>query len=96
MVWNAPLYEAVERHNREQSAEEAPPIPEEPKPSAPPEGCCPRYGKPLPRPTRQEASPLGRLFSDKDALLIAGLILVLLNEKADMKLVLALAFVLLG
>ena len=37
-----------------------------------------------------------RLFSDKDFLLVAGLILVLLNEKADMKLILALAIVLLG
>ena len=40
--------------------------------------------------------PFSRLFSDKDFLLIAGLILVLLNEKADMKLVLALVIVLLG
>ena len=37
-----------------------------------------------------------RLFSDKDFLLVAGLILVLLNEKADMKLILALAIVLFG
>ena len=37
-----------------------------------------------------------RLFSDKDFLLVAGLILVLLNEKADMKLILSLAIVLLG
>ena len=37
-----------------------------------------------------------RLFSDKDFLLVAGLILVLLNEKADMKLILALVIVLLG
>ncbi|MGN0669867.1 MAG: hypothetical protein ACI4JZ_04895 [Oscillospiraceae bacterium] len=37
-----------------------------------------------------------RLFSDKDFLLVAGLILVLLNEKADLKLILALAIVLLG
>ncbi len=37
-----------------------------------------------------------RLLSDKDFLLVAGLILVLLNEKADMKLILALVIVLLG
>ena len=37
-----------------------------------------------------------RLLSDKDFLLVAGLILVLINEKADMKLILALAIVLLG
>ena len=40
--------------------------------------------------------PFSRLFSDRDFLLVAGLILVLLNEKADFKLILALAIVLLG
>lgn len=39
---------------------------------------------------------LSRLFSDRDFLLVAGLILVLMNEKADFKLILALAIVLLG
>ena len=36
------------------------------------------------------------LFSDRDFLLVAGLILILMNEKADFKLILALAIVLLG
>ena len=40
--------------------------------------------------------PFTRLFSDRDFLLVAGLILVLLNEKADFKLILALAIALLG
>ena len=39
---------------------------------------------------------LSRLFSDRDFLLVAGLILVLMNEKADFKLILALVIVLLG
>ena len=37
-----------------------------------------------------------RLISDRDFLLVAGIILILLNEKADFKLILALAIVLLG
>lgn len=36
------------------------------------------------------------LFSDRDFLLVAGLILILMNEKADFKLILALAVVFLG
>lgn len=36
------------------------------------------------------------IFSDRDMMLIAGLIFVLLSEKADNKLILALALVLLG
>ena len=39
---------------------------------------------------------VSRLFSDRDFLLVAGLILILMNEKADFKLILALAIVLLG
>lgn len=44
---------------------------------------------------RRPASPLSELFSDKDMLLIAGLILILSKQNADRKLILALAFVLL-
>ena len=40
-------------------------------------------------------SLLSRLFSDNDMLLIAGLILILSQQNADRKLILALAFVLL-
>ncbi len=44
---------------------------------------------------RRNAAPLSELFSDKDMLLIAGLILILSQQNADKKLILALAFVLL-
>ncbi|MDE7229187.1 MAG: hypothetical protein K2N56_01790 [Oscillospiraceae bacterium] len=44
---------------------------------------------------RRTASPLSELFSDSDMLLIAGLILILSQQNADKKLILALAFVLL-
>lgn len=40
--------------------------------------------------------PVSELLKDRDSLLIAALILVLLHEKADNKLILALAYVLLG
>ncbi len=40
--------------------------------------------------------PFSRIFSDRDLILIAGLILILLNEKADQKLIFALLFVLLS
>ena len=45
---------------------------------------------------RRTASPLSELFSDSDMLLIAGLILILSQQNADKKLILALAFVLLS
>ena len=45
---------------------------------------------------RRRSDPLSALLGDRDALLIAAVIILLMNEKADMKLVLALAFVLLG
>lgn len=44
---------------------------------------------------RRTASPLSELFSDSDMLLLAGLILILSQQNADKKLILALAFVLL-
>lgn len=56
-------------------------------------GACPNRGKQCCAAPPQ--SPLDRLLKDKDALLIAGVILLLMNEKADSKLILALAFVLL-
>ncbi len=39
--------------------------------------------------------PVSKIFSDRDMLLIAGLILILISEKADTELIMALAFVLL-
>lgn len=44
----------------------------------------------------QKNDPFSRIFSDRDFMLIAGLILILLNEKADQKLIFALLFVLLS
>ncbi len=44
---------------------------------------------------RKQPAPLARMFSDNDMLLIAGLILILMRQNADQKLILALAFVLL-
>lgn len=52
-------------------------------------------GCPHCRVCRRQPEPLSRLLSDKDMLLIAGLILVLSKQNADQKLILALAFVLL-
>lgn len=45
---------------------------------------------------RRNSAPLSDLFSDKDMLLIAGLILFLSQQNADKKLILALAFILLS
>lgn len=45
---------------------------------------------------RRTAAPLSELFSDRDMLLIAGLILILAQQNADKKLILALAFILLS
>lgn len=53
---------------------------------------CPKCGKPLP--AQKASNPLEALFSDKDTLLLAALILLLWHEKADIKLIGALAFIL--
>lgn len=53
-------------------------------------GCSEMREKKLP------SDPFSRLLSDKDMLLIAGLIFILMHENADKKLIIALAFVLLG
>ena len=42
------------------------------------------------------SDPISRIMSDRDMLLIAGLIFVLMKENADKTLILALAIVLLG
>ena len=54
-------------------------------------GDCPKN----PRNNRR-GNPIDNLFSDKDMMLIAGLILILLSENADNRLIIALAIVLLG
>lgn len=48
-----------------------------------------------PRGSPQQGNILQRLTNDRDFLLIAALIILLLHEKADMKLILALAFIIL-
>ncbi|MDE6030349.1 MAG: hypothetical protein K2G32_01850 [Oscillospiraceae bacterium] len=52
---------------------------------------CPKCGKPLPA---RKPSTLEALLADKDTLLLAALILLLWHEKADKKLIGALAFIL--
>ena len=82
MVWNASgstLYKAVERHNNTET-DTAPQSCKEPAPT------------PLPPKTRN-FSPLNSLAADRDIMLIAAVLLILLHEKADTALILALAFV---
>lgn len=57
---------------------------------------CPCESCPKACPKNIPADPISRLLSDKDMLLIAGLIFVLMHENADKGLILALVFVLLG
>ena len=63
-------------------------------------GCAvnaPQMNCPCCRPCQNRpASPLSQLISDRDMLLIAGLILLLSQQNADRKLIMALAFVLLS
>ncbi len=97
MVWNpeqSPLYKCVEDFNKSESQPEcgpgekngpAPPKCEAGRPAGTPR-CSPPTGGNL----------FQRLTSDRDFLLIAALILLLWHEKADMKLIAALAYVLLA
>ena len=96
MVWrNAreELYNAVARNN---SGVLTPPdaaVVVKREPSAPPQasgGNAPRSAQHPP------ADPIRALLSDRDALMLIALILLLLHEKADIKLIGALAFVLLA
>lgn len=83
MVWyngDSDLYDAVERHNSKASVPKTEPVPEVT------EKCCPSPERPK--------GPLEMLFNDRDAMLLAALLLILMHEKADKKLILALAFVL--
>lgn len=95
MVWEperSPLYKSVEEFNSsapEQGRAEAP-APEERRAPPPPPQCAPP-----PKPAGQ-ASFLQRVTSDRDFLLIAALILLLWHEKADIKLIAALAYILLA
>lgn len=84
MVWyngEAPLYDAVRRHNAAPANEHRKePVHNEAKPCS----------QNLP----QHTDPLSSLLRDRDSLLIAAMLLILMHEKADKKLILALAFVL--
>ena len=105
MVWNSAgstLYKAVERHNSGASDDARHTAPEQPPPPSPvcgeaerripPRECqgCPRCA------CAEHQSGLEALLRDKDFVLLAGLMLLLMHEKADSKLILALAFVLFG
>lgn len=102
MVWNSAgstLYKAVEQHNSSSSVCEA-------EHSEPPENeHCDEAERHCPRcepPHCQKCSCIAQhrgleaLLQDKDFVLLAGLMLLLMHEKADSKLILALAFVLFG
>lgn len=92
MVWNtenSPLYRTVESFNSRSGEPEQPRCAPEPPTQNERRDC----GRAV-----NSAAPGGfmqRLTSDRDSLLIIGLIVLLLHEKADMKLIAALAFILL-
>ena len=84
MVWNSAgstLYKAVERHNSAESA------PKQCEPPPEPCRCSEKVHK------SAVPSTLSQLTQDRDMLLLLALMLVLLHEKADTKLIMALAFV---
>lgn len=92
MVWNpesSPLYQSVEKFNSG--------IPAKPEDS----GECHCQKADTPPPLRGKNIAAGenifrKIRSDPDCVLIISIILLLLHEKADMKLVAALVFVLLA
>lgn len=91
MVWNSgnsPLYRSVERFNNGSCAV---PEPECEKCAPPP---CPEPRKCSQRTGQQGL--LQKLTSDRDCMLVVALIILLWHEKADMKLIAALAYILLG
>lgn len=104
MVWSSAgstLYKAVERHNSamEQPQQEngAQPLPK--SGGGQQSDCsCEEAEKSAPEnrihtQKQQGASPLQGLMQDRDMLLILAVLLLLLHEKADSRLILALAFV---
>lgn len=103
MVWSSAgstLYRAVERHNSAMEQPQSPQTdsapPPEPKHEAPPQS--PQREKSAPESCihtqkQQGASPLQGIMQDRDTLLILAVLLLLLHEKADTRLILALAFV---
>lgn len=86
MVWSnssSPLYSAVERHNSSVTPQVSEQAAE--KASPPRESTERQY--------IGDTQPFSQLFRDRDMLLLAAVLLILLHEKADMKLIIALAFV---
>ena len=106
MVWNSAgstLYKAVERHNNGTAAEKQHFSPasvqhEQHHNEAPhTESRCQHEPVHCPKcASAPKHSGIEALLQDKDFVLLAGLILLLMHEKADSKLILALAFVLFG
>lgn len=110
MVWNSTqssLYRAVSDYNNEisrrerQSREEIPCLSDENCEQSPhhthePEECKDCCDCPHRRMQKQKSTPPGTLNLDSDFLLLAGLILLLYRNGTDMKLIAALAVVLLG
>lgn len=110
MVWessHSPLYVAVENFNNNQPRKpdcgqpERPPAQNgtpcaQPCEEAAPERChsagthqCAQCRQ------AQRGNSLQTLFSDKDTLLIAALLVILIHEKADMKIIIAVGIILL-
>lgn len=96
MVWNSgqsPLYKSVENFNNrppENNNGECFSEPRKEKRPEPPRNTSLKFSCP-----DREKGTLSK-SGDRDFLLITALIILLLHEKADMKLIAALAFVLLG
>ncbi len=97
MVWNSeqsPLYRSVEQYNS-RPAEHHTAI--QPDTAAPAERSeQPRSGHFHNEPPVRNLGLLQKLAGDRDLLLISALIILLWREKADIKLIAALAYVLLG
>lgn len=100
MVWRAeqsPLYQSVERFNSGTGGTECGCKTEERSQTADhSEKQCRQPEQFIRNNANGGGNMLQRIMSDKDALLIVALILLLWHEKADMKIIAALAFVLLG
>ena len=100
MVWNSSgsaLYSAVERHNSGRNDGAVCGCPShDAEPKQPQCDPCPQPQCPKCVCTPPQKNSLEALLNDKDFLLLAALMLLLLHEKADKKLILALAFVMFG
>lgn len=97
MVWNSeqsPLYRSVEQFNSGTARELPPPAEEQECDCSAPPPCADKCMKCPHRGTQQGF--LQKLTSDRDFMLIAALIILLWHEKADIKLIAALAYILLG